>query len=161
MEKCSFTGHRIISQCHEGALRDLLQRAIDYAYSEGCRSFFCGGAIGFDMLAARAVLLKRMRNPDIRLVIVAPCRDQDATWGERDKASYEFILSEADEIIYVSDGYSSDCLRKRNMKLAELCDIMIAFSGNDRSGSAQTVRMAQKLGKMVYNLFPTVNKSRK
>ena len=50
MESCAFSGHRAIPASSGPALRDLLMRAINYAYEQGCRTFYCGGAIGFVFL---------------------------------------------------------------------------------------------------------------
>lgn len=155
---CSFTGHRIISRECRRELISLLERAIEYAYSEGCRCFMCGGAIGFDTLAARAVINFRMTHSDLRLVLVLPCIEQDAKWNEAQRNSYNFTLELADEVIYTSDSYTKSCMAERNRYLAQGCDILIAYSGKSNSGSAQTVRMAEKCGKRIYNLYNTVQK---
>ena len=154
MNGCSFTGHRAIPNEVRARLNGLLTRAIAYAYDNGCRSFYCGGALGFDTMAAKAIILFRMSHPDARLIILVPCKDQSLAWQWAAKDMYDYLLSAADEVVYVTDGaYTSDCMRRRNAMLAEVCDILIAYSGNPRSGSGQTVRMAQKLGKTVYNLY--------
>jgi predicted Rossmann fold nucleotide-binding protein DprA/Smf involved in DNA uptake len=70
---------------------------------------------------------------------------------------YEYILSSADEVIFTSDSYTKTCMKERNAKLAELADVLIAYSGRKNSGSAQTVRMAKEKGKTVYNLFFRAN----
>jgi uncharacterized phage-like protein YoqJ len=156
MKACSFTGHRIIPKDKETALSDLLDRAIDYAYGEGCRTFYCGGALGFDTMAAKAIIKKRMLKTDMRLIIVIPCADQDAKWNSGEKNMYNYVISSADEVIYTSLSYTKDCMKRRNERLAEMCDILIAFCGNARSGSAQTVRIAKSFGKTVYNLYPKI-----
>ena len=156
MKACSFTGHRIIPKDKEAALSELLDRAIDYAYREGCRTFYCGGALGFDTMAAKAIIKKRMLNPDMRLIIVIPCADQEAKWSSSEKDMYNYVISSADEVIYTSLSYTNDCMKRRIERLAEMCDILIAFCGNARSGSAQTVRIAKSLGKTVYNLYPKI-----
>ena len=156
MKACSFTGHRIIPKDKEAALSELLDRAIDYAYREGCRTFYCGGALGFDTMAAKAIIKKRMLNPDMRLIIVIPCADQEAKWSSSEKDMYNYVISSAYEFIYTSLSYTNDCIKRRNERLAEMCDILIAFCGNARSGSAQTVRIAKALGKTVYNLYPKI-----
>lgn len=156
MKACSFTGHRIIPKDKETALSDLLDRAIDYAYGEGCRTFYCGGALGFDTMAAKAIIKKRMLKTDMRLIIVIPCADQEAKWNSGEKDMYNYVISSADEVIYTSLSYTKDCMKRRNERLAEMCDILIAFCGNARSGSAQTVRIAKSLGKTVYNLYPKI-----
>ena len=156
---CSFTGHRRIEPEHRKMLVDLLGRAVEYAYSEGCRTFMTGGAIGFDTLAAREVIRFRMTHSDVRLVLVLPCIEQDAKWNEAQKESYNFTLSVADEIVYVSEEYTKSCMAKRNSYLAEHADLVIAYLNRKNSGAAQTVRMAESLNKRVYNLFPAILKS--
>lgn len=152
---CSFTGHRQIARECRGELVSLLGRAVEYAYSEGCRCFMCGGAIGFDTLAARAVINFRMAHSDISLILVLPCIEQAAKWNSAQKNSYNFTLELADEVIYTSEVYTKGCMAERNRYLAKNCDILIAYSGKSNSGSAQTIRMAEKYGKRIYNLYNT------
>ena len=153
MKNCSFTGHRQIPDHHARPLADLLARAIDYAYGQGCRNFYTGGALGFDTLCARAIIRYRLLHRDVRLILVLPCRNQAQLWSDRQISSYEYTLAEADEIVYTSDEYDNECMRKRNAYLAEVCDMMIAYLGKTRSGAYQTVGMAKRLGKQVFNLY--------
>lgn len=153
MNTCAFTGHRNVKEAHKRAMPDILERAIDYAYKKGCRRFIAGGAIGFDTAAARAVLHFRLRHPDVVLVLFIPCLDQDASWSARQRDSYDYILASADEVKYISESYDRDCMKRRNMAMAEECDIMIGYVSKDRSGAAQTYRMAVSLGKEAYNLY--------
>ena len=157
MKNCSFTGHRIIEKSVELKLEALLYRAIEYVYSEGCRNFYAGGALGFDTMAAKAIIKMKLKYNDMRLIIVVPCREQADLWGEADRDMYEYILSSADEVIFTSDVYTKNCMKQRNEKLVELSDVVIAYSGRKISGSAQTVRIAKEEGKTVYNLFSRVN----
>ncbi|MBE6537549.1 MAG: DUF1273 domain-containing protein [Ruminococcaceae bacterium] len=156
MKKCSFTGHRIIPEKHKEKLEALVFRAIEYAYSNECREFYTGGALGFDTMAAKAILKFRMKHSDVRLVIAVPCKDQAGKWSYSDRDMYDYILSSADEIIFCSEEYTKDCMKKRNEYLAGVCDMLIAYVGRSSSGAAQTVRMAKSFGKEVYNLYPTV-----
>ena len=155
---CSFTGHGKIREEHRGKIADLVARAVAYAYSKGCRSFYTGGAVGFDTVAAREVLRFRISHPDVRLVLLLPCVDQDKYWSPAQRSSYEYVLSVADEVVYVEEEYTDGCIKERNMLLAEKADIIIAYVGRYRSGAAQTVRMAESLGKEVYNLYPALDK---
>ncbi len=155
---CAFTGHRNIKQGHKAALSDLLTRAIGYAYEKGCRRFITGGALGFDTAAAREVIRFRLSHPDVSLILFLPCLDQDAAWSARQRDSYDYILSAADEVKYISESYDKNCMKRRNQAMAEQCDIMIAYVGHERSGSSQTLRIATTLGKEAYNLYHTLNK---
>ena len=153
---CSFTGHRAIEPHHREAMPALLTSAIEYAYLEGCRDFFIGGALGFDTFAAQRVLFFRMTHPDVTLNLILPCRDQAEKWGRCQAEMYEYLLSQADTVEYVADTYTPGCMKVRNMRLASLCDIMISYVGRQRSGASQTARMAEELGKSVFNLYPTL-----
>ena len=156
---CSFTGHRQIEPQYRDAVVALLSRAIDYSYREGCRTFITGGAVGFDTLAAREVIRFRMSHPDVRLILALPCVEQDAKWSDAQKSAYNFTLAAADEVVYTSECYTKECMAERNRYLAQRADVLIAYSGRTNSGAAQTVRMAEKMNKRVYNLYPTVVKT--
>jgi uncharacterized phage-like protein YoqJ len=153
---CSFTGHRQIDKNHIYKISDILDRAVAYAYKEGCRSFFSGGAIGFDTYAAKAVLKFRLYHPDVKLCLALPCTNQDEKWNDEQKEMYAYLLREADEVVYISEEYTPTCMAERNRYLAEKADILISYVSRTRSGAAQTVRMVQKLGKPIYNLYPAL-----
>ena len=156
IKACAFTGHRTIKPEHREPVAQRLVRAIEYCYKEGVRNFFCGGAVGFDMLAAREVLRFRIYHPDVSLNMLLPCPEQDKKWSDTDRENYAFLLKNADSVEYVCDNYTPDCMKKRNRRLSEECDILIAYLFRPRSGAGQTVRMAKDLGKTVYNLSPTI-----
>lgn len=153
---CSFTGHRIIKNTHKARLGELTARAIAYAYDKGCRNFYTGGALGFDTLAAEEVLRFKSTHPDVRLCLVLPCRDQEKPWSDADKAVYKRIMEEADTAEYVNESYHENCMKERNARLVELCDILIAYVGKKMGGAAQTLRMAQRAEKERYNLYPSL-----
>ena len=159
MTTCAFTGHRNIKYGHKAGLVHLLSVAVSSAYDKGCRRFIAGGAVGFDTLAAREVLRFRISHPDVSLILFLPCFDQDAGWGERQRDSFEYILSQADEVKYISETYDRECMKRRNQAMAEECDMMIAYVGHQRSGSSQTLRFATSLGKECINLYDEFEKS--
>ncbi len=150
---CSFTGHRKIKESHKSFISDMISHAIQCAYDEGCRDFYTGGAVGFDTLAAREVIRFRLTHPGVRLILCLPCQNQDDGWNEAEQSAYNHILSVADEVIYARDTYSEGCMRERNFLLANKCDILIAYCGKQNSGSSQTIRMAEAMGKDVFNLY--------
>ena len=155
---CSFTGHRHIKEAHKDKLPALLRRAINYAYEQGCREFYAGGAVGFDTFAAREVIRFRIAYPDVRLVLLLPCIEQDLKWTEAQKNAYRYTLSAADEVIYVSDEYTPNCIKERNFMLASRADIMICYLARRDSGAGQTAAMADKMGKELYNLYAALER---
>ena len=156
MQVCAFTGHRKIEDRHKDRIDGLLLRAISFAYDNGCRTFATGGALGFDTLAAREIIRFRMSHPDVRFIVVLPCKNQSDSWSASQVNMYEYTLLNADEIEYVSDEYTDGCMKERNGRLADMCDMLIAYVSRPYSGSAQTVRMASATGKAVYNLYPSL-----
>lgn len=150
---CAFTGHRQIEDGHKKNLSQMLRRAIEFAYSRGARRFLCGGAVGFDTEAAREVIKYRISHPDVQLVLVLPCVKQEQRWKSRAQETYYYTVSMANEVVFVSDEYTSTCMKERNLRLATEADILIAYVKRSNSGSAQTVRMAQSMNKEIYNIY--------
>ncbi len=61
---------------------------IEALIKNGIQFFGTGGALGFDALAAECVLKCRERHPQIRLILVLPCGDQDRMWKEEERIRY-------------------------------------------------------------------------
>lgn len=150
---CAFSGHRTLPTETLGAIRNLLDRAIAYAYEQGCREFYNGGAIGFDTEAAERVLLFRESHPDVRLIFLLPCKNQDERWSFSQKLRYKAILKRADEVRYINEVYTDGCMRERNAELVRVADMLVAYLSHTHSGAGQTVNMAKRKGIAVYNLY--------
>ena len=149
---CAFSGHREIPAGAAEGLRRALSARIDELAEAGCRRFLCGGALGFDTLAAEAVLEVRERRPAVRLVLALPCPGQDRRWAERDRAVFARILAAADETVLVSPAYHRYCMMQRNRYLVDHSDLLICYLTRDRGGTAYTVGYALRRGVAVENL---------
>lgn len=141
---CCFTGHRIISADELDMLSGRLNTEINNLIEKGFRYFACGGALGFDMLAAKAVLSIKEHSPDIILVLVLPCRDQARMWSKGDICEYEYIKSRADKIIYTAEKYFAGCMHTRNHHLVDSSSVCICYFNGGRGGTAFTVKYAQE-----------------
>ena len=151
---CCFTGHRVIPKKDEAKIRAQLVKTISYLYGQGYRRFVAGGAIGFDAMAASAVLGFRKHYPDMKLILVLPCADQSAGWSDAEKRLYEEHKEEADEVICLSEHYYGGCMQKRNQAMVDASSACIAYLTRLRSGAGQTVRMAEKAGLRLFNTAP-------
>ena len=153
-----FTGHRTIAEDKEklsARLYALLER---FVTEQKVMDFYSGGAVGWDALAALTVLKLRESYPEVKLHLVLPCpfEEQSTKWNEAQKTEYLHILGLADSVEQVSDRYYNGCMKARNARLVELAsDYCICYWNpkHYRSGTGQTVRMAQKKGIEVINLF--------
>ena len=152
---CCFTGHRQIPRADYPAVRARLTYAVCDLYEKGYRRFVAGGAIGFDALAAEIVLAFRRHYPDISLILMLPCADQDAKWSKEEKAVYQKQKNEANEVILLAERYFDGCMQKRNAAMVDASSACIAYLTRPRSGAGQTVRMAEKAGLQVIHIAQT------
>ncbi len=122
------------------------------AIEQGYRYFGCGGALGFDTLAAQTVLRLREIYPEIRLILVLPCRDQTRGWKQADVAEYDRIMKAADKVTYTSEQYYSGCMHKRNRHLVDNSSLCICYLTEQSGGTAYTVNYARSQGLKIINI---------
>ena len=146
-----FTGHRHLPPDQRDAVASLLIQAITEAYMNGYRRFMCGGALGFDTIAALQVLEFQKDHPDIRLILVSPCLDQAKRWSDRDRRIYDRISAQADEKIVLSPEYYQGCMQTRNRYMVDHSSLCICYLYSLRGGTAYTVRYA------VFRDIPVIN----
>lgn len=142
---CFFTGHRDIPEYVQHLINTKLLETIDGLYDKGYVNFICGGAVGFDTMAAKAVL-ERKKELDIRLVLYLPCKDQDKKFSPKQKAEYQAILESADEVLVMYEHYVRGCMHARNRKMADDSSKCVAFCTEKTGGTAYTVNYADKKG---------------
>lgn len=151
-KSCFFTGHRIIS----AAKTALIYRAVSCAaldlINQGVFTFISGGARGFDTIAAEAVINLKA-DYDIKLILFLPCRGHDIKWRSAEKQRIKRVINAADEVRYISEEYDPDCMRRRNMAMALAAEYCLAWNEQRiRSGTAQTIAIANKLGCTILNI---------
>lgn len=149
---CCFTGHRSIPPEEREGLAQRLEETIAHLFQRGVRSFVAGGALGFDTLAARAVLRLREEYPDVKLILVLPCLSQTKGWIPEEAAEYERIKSQADKVVYTSQQYTRGCMHKRNRYLVDHSGVCVCYLTKDSGGTAYTVRYAGAHGLEIINL---------
>ena len=92
---------------------------IETLITQGIIYYGCGGAIGFDLLAGETVLKLKKKYPQIKLIMVLPCVEQDKKWHQPDKDRYRTLLEACDKLVYVQRKYDNGCMLKRNRHLAD------------------------------------------
>lgn len=144
----AFTGHRDIAEKSAVSLK--LRETLRMLIAEGADCFICGGAVGFDTLAAQTVLeLKKEFN--VQLWLAIPCADQDIWFSDEQRAEYARIRAAADRETVLSPRYSRGCMHARNRFMVDHCDVMVTYCRRISGGSAYTVSYAkQKKKKMIH-----------
>ena len=99
---CCFSGHRELYPEKIPLLEKELNRIISDCLEKGYRRFLCGGAVGFDFLAAKTLLTYQNTCPEIQLELVFPYRYLPPMWKE--------IAAKANSLTYLSETYYPGCL---------------------------------------------------
>ncbi|MBR2903430.1 MAG: DUF1273 family protein [Clostridia bacterium] len=134
---------------HQGYLMRLAY-FVEKFVEEGYDCFVSGGAIGADMDFAEIVIRLKKKYPHIRLEIVVPCAHQDRMWRPQDKARYQSILQQADEVTVLFSRYTPWCYDKRNRYMVDKSDLVLAvWNGEKIGGTYQTKKYAEKTGKQL------------
>ena len=154
MKTACFTGHRNLN-CDLEDLKSRVYNALERAIvNAGITDFYNGGAIGWDMLTAQEVLKLREKYPHIKLHMILPCspENQSYKWTPEQKKAYFSVLKQANSIEQISEHYFTGCMKQRNARLIELSDCCFCYwNGNMKSGTVQTIRMAQRKHILIVN----------
>ena len=157
-----FTGHRSERLPKGEALEHLrirLSEEIEKAIKDGYNTFIFGGAYGWDLMAAEKVIKKKtvidFDNPRyIRLIAVIPYEEQAVRYSIADHELYYEIMPKCDEVITLNTHYNIRCYAQRNQYMVEHSSRIICYWNRQaRSGTAQTVRMAEKESLEIINLY--------
>ena len=149
---CCFTGHRRLPAEGLRTLAGRLEAELRGLISRGFCRFCAGGALGFDTLAAEAVLALREEFSHLSLLLLLPCRDQAARWRPEEVRRYEQIKREADAVEYVGERYARGCMQRRNRALVERSDLCVCYLTRSTGWTKYTVEYAAKRGLPILNL---------
>ena len=159
-KSCCFTGYRPAKfpfSLEKGVgglekVENSLIEAVFDLYNKGCKTFYSGMAMGFDILAAEAVLLLKENHSDVRLICAVPFEGQGVGFPEPWRGRYEKIAERADETVMLANKYYRGCYFKRNAFLVDNTDYVLTWYDGQSGGTAATVKYAQKKGRDIINL---------
>lgn len=143
-QTCCFAGHRKIPLDQLESVTQRLRDAVIASIKDGYLYFGAGGALGFDTLAAQTVLDLKTDYPQVKLILVLPCRTQSRGWKQEDIEEYNRIMKAADKVVYKSQDYYRGCMQKRNRHLVDFSSLCICYLNKSTGGTAYTVEHANK-----------------
>ncbi|MGI6255272.1 MAG: SLOG family protein [Acutalibacter sp.] len=150
---CCFTGHRRIPEQDMLWLRRRLREEILTLAEEGVTTFLAGGALGFDTIAAQEVLRVRAQGlPMLKLVLALPYVGLEEQWTQRDAAVYRGLLRQADQVVYMAEGYRKGIMHLRDRYLVDHSAYCICYLVRKQGGTAYTAQYAKEQGVDVRNL---------
>lgn len=165
MRGCCFTGYRPekspfpYDERNAEYLRfeNKLTEVLAEALRDGYDTFYCGGAMGFDLLAAELLLLMR-RNNSFKLIMALPFRAQAAKFPFEWQRRYREVLRAADEVVYLSDEYHTRCYADRNEYMVDNSERVITFCDGKKGGTVNTLRYARQKGREIVNVAEELKK---
>lgn len=155
---CCFTGHRPDGMPAPGSRAETLLElklfeAVDAACEAGVTRFLNGGAQGFDLMAAEAVLAVSEKRPGITLELELPSPRHAENWPAGDRERFERIAASAASVRYAADANFPFAYLSRNRALVDRADCCICYLKKTKGGTMYTVNYAFERGLAVINLY--------
>ena len=122
--------------------------------NDGCRTFYSGMAMGFDIIAAETVLFLKNAYKDINieLVCVLPFEGQSDSFSNIWRQRYYDVLENCDRKIILSDDYFAGCYQKRNEFMGDNCDYVLTWYDGKAGGTRNTIDYAAKKQRYIINI---------
>ncbi len=133
-------------------LRDNTKEKIKLAITLGYEYFLCGMALGFDMMCAEIVIELKNQFPRIKLCAILPCKNQEVRWNEKLQTRYKNLLENCDNIFYVNEEFTENCMLERNKYMVDNSSLVIAYSNSFKGGTKYTVNYALKQGINIFQI---------
>ena len=143
MHRACFTGHRPEKLTrNEKAIKIDLEKEIRQAVADGLNVFITGMARGVDIWAAQIVHQLRGEGYGVRLICACPYDGFESGWSQEWQRQYKEILSAADFVKYICEGYSRSCFQIRNEWMVNHSARVIAVFNGEKSGTKNTIDYA-------------------
>jgi uncharacterized phage-like protein YoqJ len=99
------------------------------------------GQMGVELWAAEVVFELKPEFPDVKLAVITPFLDQEASWSENNSEWYKSILAQADFIDSVTKkGYEKPWqFRLKNQFFIEKSDALLLFYDQEKEGSPKYI----------------------
>lgn len=147
-----FLGQGQINKSSMPFLVQRIENTVENLIKQGITFFGCGGAGIFDQLSGFAVLNARKENTAIKLIMVLPCRSKESLFHGASTQAYKQLKENADKVVYTSERYAHDNLKKRDLHFIKHSGVCIAYVKHINSDAGQIIKFAKDNGLKVINL---------
>lgn len=130
---------------------DLLQ-AVTEAAQKGAQLFYFGGATGFDILAAEAVLCAKKQGCPVALRAALPYKGFGRHFPPLWRVRQQACLRGCEKIVHVSAPEPGSYFR-RNQYMVERSGLLICYYTGQPGGTRHTYQTAKRAGVSIQNLF--------
>lgn len=139
MKGCFFAGSYRLTADME--LERRLIAELRELIKDGVTQFYTGARLGWDMMCAFRINMLRSEYPQLRLTAVLPCPPYEyAThWSFEDSFFLRMLLKSADEVQYISEHLTDDCMERCDRRLSELSQVCICYEDGSTSEREKAV----------------------
>lgn len=135
----TFCGHSEVAYGDD--VRGWLIRTVEPLISNGADTFYLGGYGTFDRLAAGVMRELKKTYPHIHIVLVLAYLNRDV-----DTDGYDYTLYPELEDVPLRFAIS-----KRNERMVEMSDVVVAYVTHGWGGAAKTIEYARRKRKKIYS----------
>lgn len=137
---CAITGHRDLpDNFNKNALYESLEQLIN----DGCDTFLCGMAEGFDLLCLECLISLRQKYRIFTEACI-PYAGRELRFNDpNDKALFNDLLPACDKKTVVCDKYFNGVFLLRDRYMVDHCDMVFAYCKKESGGTFYTVTYAK------------------
>jgi len=146
---CALTGHRDLPDSFDrNALYDKLEELV----KDGCDTFLCGMAVGFDLTALECLVHLKQKYK-LFLEACIPFGGQESRYSEQEKERYRALIQWCDKKTVLFKGYRNGCFLVRDRYMVDCADCVFAYCTRATGGTAYTINYAREKGLEIF-YFP-------
>ena len=122
-------------------IKAAIKKELFQMLEEGLEWVLISGQLGVELWAAEVVFELKTEFPDVKLAVITPFLDQEASWSENNSEWYKSILAQADFIDSVTKkGYEKPWqFRLKNQFFIEKSDALLLLYDQEKEGSPKYI----------------------
>ncbi len=135
-------------------LLSTINHAVFRCVEDGCTTFLCGMAKGFDIICGEAAARLMDNNKawkGVKLIAVLPY-EKHGRWGGEWGKRHSGLLARADGVEVMRGGYTKTCYHERNRFMVDNSSRLICYWDGQLGGTAHSVYYARLKNLSVINL---------
>jgi uncharacterized phage-like protein YoqJ len=122
-------------------IKAAIKKELFQMLEEGLEWVLISGQLGVELWAAEVVFELKSEFPDVKLAVITPFLDQEASWSENNSEWYKSTLVQADFIDSVTKkGYEKPWqFRLKNQFFIEKSDALLLLYDQEKEGSPKYI----------------------
>ncbi|MDR7075332.1 putative phage-like protein YoqJ [Neobacillus niacini] len=122
-------------------IKAALKKALIPMIDDGLEWVIISGQLGVELWAAEVVFDLKSEYPEVKLAVITPFLEQEASWSENNTEWYKAILAQADFIDSITKkGYEKPWqFRLKNQFFIEKSDTLILLFDHEKEGSPRYI----------------------